>query len=191
MIFTAREKDGLPGGGGVIGQAASPDLFAWKVEKPLFRIGHYGEMEVPQIFELDGWWFCLFGNASRHMEPAYLATGKTGAVMGTHYVRSRSPSDPFELVEDRFFGGDSVGRFYGGRFLRTRTGTPVFLAFLNHRADGRFVGQYLIRCLSGQQGKVTYALMADNTAWRCRTNYRQPDCCIFEQTSSGLARRCA
>ncbi len=140
MIFTAREKSGLPGGGGVIGQATSPDLLVWKVEKPLFRIGYYGEMEVPQLFELNGWWFCLFSNAARHMEPSYLATGKTGAVTGTHYIRSRSPSGPFELVEDSFFGGDSVGRFYGGRFLRTRAGTPVFLAFLNHRDDGSFVG---------------------------------------------------
>lgn len=140
MIFTARVKDGLPGGSGVIGQASSPDLLTWKAEKPLFSIGHYGEMEVPQIFELDGWWFCLFSNATRHMEPAYLATGKTGVVTGTHYIRSKEPSGPFELVEDRFFGGDTTGSFYGGRFLRTRTGTPVFLAFLNHRADGSFVG---------------------------------------------------
>ena len=141
MIFTAREKDGHPRGSGVIGQATSPDLLVWKVEKPLFRIGYYGEMEVPQIFELDGWWYCLFSNASRHMEPTYLATGKSGIVTGTHYIRSRSPSGPFELVEDSFFGGDPVGRFYGGRFLRTRDGTPVFLAFLNHRADGSFVGE--------------------------------------------------
>jgi beta-fructofuranosidase len=140
MLFTARDPNGLAKGAGVIGQASSTDLHSWTVEEPLFRIGYYGEMEVPQLFELDGWWYCLFSNSSRHREPSYLANGKAGMATGTHYIRSRSPSGPFELVEEEFFAGDDTGHFYGGRVVKMEDGTLGFMAFLNHDATGDFVG---------------------------------------------------
>jgi beta-fructofuranosidase len=141
MLFTARDHNGPAGGAGVIGQASSPDLLNWTAGQPLFKTGYYGEMEVPQLFFLDGWWFCLFSNSSRHREPSYLATGKAGMATGTHYIRSRSPSGPFELVEEQFFAGDDVGHLYGGRVVENDNGEMVFMAFLNHMADGSFVGK--------------------------------------------------
>lgn len=140
MLFTARDPNGVATGAGLIGQASSPDLVNWTAGAPLFRCGYYGEMEVPQLFLLDGWWFCLFSNSSRHREPGYLATGKAGMATGTHYIRSRSPSGPFELVEEEFLAGDDTGHLYGGRTVKAADGSMVFLAFLNHTADGSFVG---------------------------------------------------
>ena len=140
MLFTARDPHGLAKGAGVIGQASSPDLVSWTVKEPLFGIGYYGEMEVPQLFELDGWWYCLFSNSSRHREPSYMANGKAGLATGTHYIRSRSSSGPFELVEEEFFAGDDTGHFYGGRVVEMEDGTLAFMAFLNHDAAGDFVG---------------------------------------------------
>lgn len=141
MLFTARESTGPHRGAGVIGQASSSDLMSWTVEAPLFRIGYYGEMEVPQLFQLDGWWYCLFSNSCRHRDHDYMASGKCGMATGTHYIRSRAPSGPFELVEEEFFAGDSIGHFYGGRVVETPDGGLAFLAFLNHAEDGSFVGE--------------------------------------------------
>ena len=97
-------------------------------------------MEVPQLFELDGWWYCLFSNSSRHREPSYMANGKAGMATGTHYIRSRSPSGPFELVEEEFFAGDDTGHFYGGRVIEMGDGSLAFMAFLNHDTAGNFIG---------------------------------------------------
>lgn len=141
MLFTAREPNGPKRGAGVIGQAYSPDLIHWTAGAPLFSIGYYGEMEVPQLFQLDGWWYCLFSNSCRHRDPDYMASGKCGMATGTHYIRSRSPNGPFELVEEEFFAGDSIGHFYGGRVVETPDGGLAFMAFLNHAEDGSFVGQ--------------------------------------------------
>jgi beta-fructofuranosidase len=141
MLLTAREAEGRAGGAGVIGQAQSADLMEWTAEAPLFRVGYYGEMEVPQLFHLNGWWYCLFSNSFRHRDSDYLLRGTCGAATGTHYIRSRSPDGPFELVEERFFAGDRIGHFYGGRVVEQFDGTLVFMAFLNHDAHGSFVGQ--------------------------------------------------
>jgi beta-fructofuranosidase len=140
MIFVAREPSGPPAGAGVLGQALSTDLMHWTASEPLFKASRYGEMEVPQLFELDGWWYCLFSNSVRHRLPEYVASGKCGRVTGTHYIRSRSPDGPFDLVEELFFAGDEVGHLYGGRTVETLAGERLFMAFLNHRADGSFVG---------------------------------------------------
>jgi beta-fructofuranosidase len=140
MVFTARDPDGDPKGAGLIGQASSHDLVTWMVDEPLFRAGYYGEMEVPQIFPLNGWWFCLFSNSSRHRPPSYLATGGAAKATGTHYIRARSAEGPYELVEEPFFAGDDVGHLYGGRTVTGPDGTLVFMAFLNHTSDGQFIG---------------------------------------------------
>jgi beta-fructofuranosidase len=140
MLFTARNPLRPAKGAGVIGRAHSPDLESWTLEQPITCPGHYGEMEVPQLFELDGWWYCLFSNSVRHREPAYIAGGGAGKATGTHYLRSRSPEGPFELVEETFFAGDDVGRFYGGRAVRDIDGRMALMAFRNHDADGAFLG---------------------------------------------------
>lgn len=140
MVFTARNPNGDPKGAGLIGQASSSDLLTWKIGEPLFAAGYYGEMEVPQIFSLDGWWYCLFSNSSRHRLPSYLAAGGAGKATGTHYIRAKSADGPYELIEESFFAGDDVGHLYGGRTVAGPDGRLVFMAFLNHATDGRFIG---------------------------------------------------
>lgn len=140
MLFTARAKSGAERGRGVIAQATSPDLVTWTAGPPLTNFGYYAEMEVPQLFQLDGWWFCLFCNGARNQEAAYAATGKSGGNSGTHYLRSKSPDGPFELVEHRFFAGDPNWRLYAGRMVPGNDGKPRFMAFINNDGKGRFVG---------------------------------------------------
>ena len=140
MLFTARSRSGPAKGRGVIAQAWSPDLVKWTAEKPFFEIGYYGEMEVPQLFEFNGWWYCLFCNGARFQDPAYAATGKSGGLSGTHYLRAKKPEGPFELAEHRFFAGDPACRLYAGRMVPGQDGQPKFMAFINAGKDGKFVG---------------------------------------------------
>lgn len=125
MLFTARDPHRPAKGAGAIGQACSPDLVNWTLGEPLYRADHYGEMEMPQLFALDGWWYCLFSNSVRHREPSYVDGGRAGSVTGTHYLRSTSPHGPFALVEEEFFAGDPTGLLYGGRAVDTGRGHHI------------------------------------------------------------------
>ena len=140
MLLTAREKSGPGKGRGVIAQASSPDLMTWTAEPPLFRIGHFGEMEVPQLFEIDGWWYCLFCNWSRNQNPKYAPPDGLARQSGTHYLRARSPAGPFEMNEHAFFAGDPDFRLYAGRMVPGHDGKPKFMAFVCTLPDGAFGG---------------------------------------------------
>ena len=140
MLFTARENHGDPLGRGVIAQASSPDLMTWTVEAPFYSCGKFGEMEVPQIFEIDGWWYCLFCNAARNQAPTYIPGNGQPRMSGTHYLCARSPQGPFHMIEDRFVAGDPDWRLYAGRMLTGNDGRPMFMAFVNRTAGGAFGG---------------------------------------------------
>jgi beta-fructofuranosidase len=140
MAFTARGKTGPSFGRGVIGHATSPDLMRWTVTEPLFRSGIYGHMEVPQVFEHQGRWYCLFCSGNREIEASYKASGKQGDMIGTHYLMADHPMGPWRLPEDRFLVGDPVGRLYAGRVVKDPAGQLVFLAFENCDAHGVFRG---------------------------------------------------
>ena len=140
MLLTARETSGPDRGRGVIAQASSPDLITWTAEAPFFRNGHFGEMEVPQLFEIDGWWYCLFSNAARNQAACYRPVSDQSRMSGTHYLRSRSPRGPFEMCVERFFAGDPAWRLYAGRMVLGYDGKPKLMAFLNTLPDGRFGG---------------------------------------------------
>jgi beta-fructofuranosidase len=143
MVFTARRAEGAPFGRGTIAHAVSEDLVRWTVGGPLWSGEDYGQMEVPQVFELGGRWYCLFCVADAHMDPAYLASGRPaagGRVVGTHYLVGDGPLGPFRRLEDRFLVGDPAGRLYAGRVVRDPALGLVFLAFLNAGPDGSFTG---------------------------------------------------
>ena len=140
MAFTARETSGPSFGRGVIGHATSPDLLHWSSTEPLYRSGIYGHMEVPQIFEHQGHWYCLFCSGSREIEATYKASGKQGDVIGTHYLMADHPMGPWRLPEDEFLVGDPIGRLYAGRMVHAPCGALVFLAFENFDTNGRFTG---------------------------------------------------
>ena len=136
MLFTAREKAGPDKGRGVIAQATSPDLLNWTAGEPFFRIGHFGEMEVPQLFQIGAWWYCLFCNGAKNQAASYQPFGGAYRHSGTHYLRARSPNGPFEMCEDRFLAGDPAWRLYAGRMVPGEGGRLYLMSFLNELPDG-------------------------------------------------------
>jgi len=149
MFFTARVAGrDEPNAGGAIGLARSGNLYDWTLEEPVFAGGAFGQMEVPQVFEHQGRWYCLFSANARDYSEAY-AQGVAGdPVSGTHYLMAAHPLGPWRVAPGRFLDGADPCRRYAGKILATEKGL-TFMAFRCLDAKGRFVG-----ALTGQM-KVT------------------------------------
>ncbi len=141
MVFTAREPMGATYGRGVLGHAVSSDLQRWSLRPPIFRSKVFGQLEVPQIFELKGRWYCLFCVENDHIEPGYKRDRLSGPVTGTHYLVADHPLGPWRLIEDDFLAGDEIGSLYSGRVVRAPDGDLRFMAFRNFGNVGEFIGE--------------------------------------------------
>jgi beta-fructofuranosidase len=142
MFYTARRNDGPLYERGVIGHAISPDLVNWTATEPVYQGGHYGQLEVPQVFERDGRWYCVFCNVAAHWSEAMRAQYNGGAgASGTHYLVADNPLGPWQPAQG-FLDGELPCRRYAGKILRDPlTGGDSLMAFEDTGADGQFVGQ--------------------------------------------------
>lgn len=123
MYFTARNAnvDGKMDAG-AIGFATSPDLFDWTLQDPIFT-GGFGELEVPQVFEWGGSWYCLFCTGDRFWSDdakALLGQPKTG----NHYLVGDGPRGPWRLAGGPFLDSST----YAARILDMQ-GTRKLLGF--------------------------------------------------------------
>jgi beta-fructofuranosidase len=138
MFFTARVRGvAEPNAGGAIGFATSPDLHDWTLRPPVF-VGGFGQLEVPQVFEHGGRWYCLFCTAAEHFSKAQAEATPGGPVTGSHYLIGEGPSGPWRIAPGPFLDGSLPSRRYAARIVATDEGLRI-LGFLN-RPDGDFVG---------------------------------------------------
>lgn len=125
MFFTARAPDiAEPNAGGAIGFATSPDLYNWTLEKPVF-VGGFGQLEVPEVFEINGRWYCLFCTASNHWSKAYRAQNPEQPTTGSHYLMADHPRGPWAIAPGGFFDGSLPCHRYAGRMLETENGWVI------------------------------------------------------------------
>ena len=139
MYFTARAP-GIkePNAGGAIGFATSPDLYNWTLEPPVY-VGSFGQLEVPQVFEISGQWYCLFCTASVHFSKEVAA--RMTPVTGTHYLMGDSPRGPWRLPDGPFLDGDLPCRRYASRMVKTKDGW-VIMGFADSGPD-TFIGHVM------------------------------------------------
>ncbi len=131
MYFTARVPHTTePNAGGAIGFATSPDLTNWTLQPPVFH-GGFGQLEVPQVFELAGKWYCLFCTASIHWSQHYRDSNPQTPVTGNHYLIADHPRGPWRIAPGAFFDGAEPCIRYAARIVDGPDG-PVILGF----ADG-------------------------------------------------------
>jgi beta-fructofuranosidase len=122
MFFTARVPDVTePNAGGAIGLATSPDMQTWTLEPPVFS-GGFGQLEVPQVFQYRGKWYCLFCTASIHWSEAYRAANPQSPVTGSHYLMADDPRGPWTIAPGPFLDGDDPCRRYAARIVETDQG---------------------------------------------------------------------
>ncbi len=138
MFFTARAR-GItePNAGGAIGFATSPDLISWDLEAPVFT-GGYGQLEVPQVFEHQGRWYCLFCTAAEHFSAEQAQKIPDGPVTGSHYLIGDSPRGPWRIAKGAFLDGSVPCKRYAARIVED-DGALKILGFAD-RPDGDFVG---------------------------------------------------
>ena len=124
MYFTARAPGiGEANAGGAIGFATSPDLEHWTLEPPVF-VGGYGQLEVPQVFERDGRWYCLFCTHADHFSVDQAAATPGGATVGTHYLVADNPRGPWTIAPG-WLDGAMPARRYAARILETDAGLVI------------------------------------------------------------------
>ena len=140
MFFTSRAAGvAEPNAGGAIGFATSADLGDWTLEPPVF-VGGYGQLEVPQVFEHQGRWFCLFCTAAEHFSAELAQRTPGGPVTGNHYLRGEGPRGPWRVAEG-FLDGALSCRRYAARIVDTGEGL-VILGFAD-RPHGDFLGHIM------------------------------------------------
>ncbi|MDC1216186.1 levansucrase [Octadecabacter sp.] len=140
MYFTAR----VPGvaeanDSGCIGFATSPDGYDWTLQPPVYA-GGFGQLEVPQVFEKNGTWYCLFCTASNHYSKEQ--TTLRPVVTGNHYLIGDSPRGPWRIAPG-FLDGTQPCTRYAARIVDTDDGM-VILGFAD-RPNGavEFVGHIM------------------------------------------------
>ncbi len=129
MYFTARNAAvDDPLDAGAIGFATSPDLYRWTLQDPVFT-GGFGELEVPQVFDWNGRWYCLFCTAGRFWTQTSTATIGGPARTGTHYLMAETPRGPWRVAPGPMLDGDAPGQRYAARVVNDG-GTRKLLGFL-------------------------------------------------------------
>ncbi len=139
MYFTARVPVGEEmNARGAIGFARSDDLATWRLEKPVFT-GSFGQLEVPQVFQRNGRWYCLFCTAGEHWSEAYTAGQGGPRTTGTHYLIADSHLGPWTVAPGPFLDGDEICRRYAGKLVEV-DGRLFLMGFDYWDEQGRFIG---------------------------------------------------
>jgi beta-fructofuranosidase len=125
MYFTARVPGRTePNAGGAIGFATSADLMTWTLQPPVFA-GGFGQLEVPQVFEAGGRWYCLFCTSGHHWSEGYRSFNPQTPVTGTHYLTGEGPRGPWQIAPGEFLDGAEPCRRYAARILSTPDGLRI------------------------------------------------------------------
>lgn len=135
MYFTARVPDVEEvNAAGCIGFATSPDLKDWTLQPPVYT-GSWGQLEVPQVFEVEGTWYCLFCMVEDHQSKACRAAhGQSGR--GNHYLVADNPRGPWALPDGPFL--DVSDERYAARIV-DHNGLQI-LGFKDGEMRGAFGG---------------------------------------------------
>jgi beta-fructofuranosidase len=141
MYFTARVPGfAEPNAGGSIGFATSPDLYTWTIQPPVFRGGMFGQMEVPQVFEHGGRWYCMFCTSGFQWSEAYRKFNPQDPVTGTHYLIADHPRGPWTVAPGTFFDGAMPPNRYSGKVIK-KDGKLYTMGFVDAPDGKNFVGE--------------------------------------------------
>ncbi len=140
MYYTARVPGTKePNEGGAIGLAKSKDLYEWENLPPAFA-GGFGQLEVPQVLEISGNWYCLFTTMKVHWSEEYKKANRQSGVSGTHYLISKNPKGPWKIAPGKFLDGHDPCRRYSGKITKWG-GQYFFLGFHDQDNKNRFIGE--------------------------------------------------
>ena len=140
-FITARVNSGTPDGRGVIAHAVSNDLLTWKVQAPITEPGHFGQLEVPQLIEVDSMVYLLFSTDKFTHSKALLDRIQKLPVTGFASYEGKTPLGPFTHKDDPWLFCDEDGFLYSGKYIDASTAGWRLMAFENYDRDGEFIGR--------------------------------------------------
>lgn len=140
MYFTARDaRVGEQLEAGAIGFATSPDLYTWTLQDPVFT-GGFGELEVPQVFQAEGRWYCLFCTSGRFWAPSAEAVAGP-AMTGTHYLIGESARGPWRIAPGPALDCAPFPKRYAARIAQTEAGLKLLGFRWFDTEGGAFIGE--------------------------------------------------
>ena len=131
MIVTARGVDAPQNADGVLAHAVSTDLEQWLLLPQLTVPAGFGQLEVPQIREIDGQWVLLFTCHPQEQLP------ETVARFGEHStwsVLGDSPLGPWDIATARPFTADPA--LFAAPLVQRRDGSWALIGFRNLEPQG-------------------------------------------------------
>ncbi len=139
-FITARVKHGVADARGVIAHAVSDDLLNWKVKAPVSEPGNFGQLEVPQLIEVNLKHYLLFSTDKFTHAQALLERTQKPPVAGFACYQGESPLGPFTHTDDPWLFSDEDGSLYSGKFIDASESGWRLMAFKNYGSDGEFMG---------------------------------------------------
>lgn len=141
-FITARSNSGHhPSGRGVVGHAWSDDLIQWQIGPPVAAPGEFGQLEVPQLVEINGRFYLIFCVGRKEYSQARRIRPDIEQVTGTHYMVADQPLGPYQFLTDKFLLGDASGSRYAGKIIRDPNGHWVLMTSRSWLANGDFAGE--------------------------------------------------
>ena len=137
QLVCARRDEGPTGERGTVALARSTDMRNWEVRPPLEHDRVSDEMEVPQLYNIDGRWFLVFCTLGRFLTPEH-----------AERFGSRLPErSNFSMVSDSPFG---PFRVHGTGQIVEHDPDAVFYAAQLVELKGRW---YLLATAKDKQGE--------------------------------------
>jgi beta-fructofuranosidase len=131
MVLSARALGAPPHADGVLAHAVSDDLVRWTVRPPLTTPSGFGQLEVPQIREVDGQWVLLFTCHPQEQAPETVARWgrySTWSVVGPTAL------GPWDIAAARPFTAEPA--LFAAPLVRRRDGSWAVIGFHNLEAEG-------------------------------------------------------
>ncbi len=123
MLITARDPAAQRLHDGVLGHATSEDMLEWELQPPLCEPAGFGQLEVPQVREVDGRWRLSFTCHPDEQSPEQRA----GGAYCTWLLELDSALGPFDLTRARPYTAEP--KLFAAPLVRTRAGEWVYIGF--------------------------------------------------------------
>jgi beta-fructofuranosidase len=131
MLITARAAGAARLYDGVLGHARSADLLAWELQPPLTEPAAFGQLEVPQLRQIDGRVVFVFTCHPEEQPPEQVAR------FGPHstwYLVGDDPLGPWDVASARPFRDEP--KLFGAPLVQRRDGGWAFVGFRQQEAEG-------------------------------------------------------
>jgi beta-fructofuranosidase len=131
MLVTARDKDAPRFSDGVLAHARSADLRTWELGPPVSEPAGFGQIEVPQVREVDGRAVLVF---TCHPDEQSERQKREFGRYSTWSVAGDSLTGPWDIEQARPFVDDP--KLFAAPLVRERDGGWALVGFRNQEPEG-------------------------------------------------------